>query len=218
MSSMKNIASGFAYYLSDELNYDQRQCETVRYGLELIIGTLIKSFVILTISYFLGIMPLAIALSVTSILFRVLAGGAHFSTYSRCLTFSLISVTCISYVSIALSRVINNIEALFLILGLALIGYWFVNTWAPADNPNKPIKRKEGRLLYKKLSKTYVLSWTTIIALVTITSWQSPLIAAICLASAGGFTMQILSISPACYRLVSVVDDRLNGLQARGGE
>lgn len=216
MTSMRNIASGFSFILADELGFDQKQRETVRYGLEIILATLVKGLVIIPISYILGILPYVLALFGTSMSMRMLSGGTHLSTYWRCLSFSMISSLFISYLSITLSRFTDSAGVLFIIFGLAFTGYLFVNAWSPADNPNKPINRKEKRDLYKKLSKVYVLLWSITITLIILTYWQNPLVVAICLASAGGFTLQILSISPISHQLGSLAEGYLDRLQAKG--
>lgn len=216
MVSMRNIASGLAFFLSGELGFDQRQRETVRYGLEIILATLIKGLIITSISYSLGILPYVFALFATTMSLRTFSGGAHFSTYWRCLAFSIISSIFISYLSIAMYGFTGSTGALIIIIGLASTGYLFVNAWSPADNPNKPIKREEKRVLYKKLSKLYVLLWAATVTLIIFTYRHNPIVATICLASAGGFGLQILSISPESYRLVLLVENYLNGLQARG--
>lgn len=216
MASMQSIASNISGYIANELSLNREQGDTIRYGLEIILGTLIKGFVVLTIASILGIVPYVIAALVTSISLRLLSGGTHFRTYWRCMTFSVITAICISYAAIAATAFVNGTGVALIVAGLAIIGYCFVSVWAPADNPNKPIKRKEKQEMYKRLSRLYVLIWATITAVIAIISGQNSLSLALCLASAGGFILQILSISPVSHRLAGSTDDYLDKLRARG--
>jgi accessory gene regulator B len=216
MTSISSIASNLANHIANELSFDRQKGDTIRFGLEIILETIIKAVVILTISYLLGIMPYVLAIFATSMTLRMLSGGAHFKTYGRCLTFSLITSICISYVALAVAPLVAITGILFIVVAFALVGFYFVNRWAPADNPNKPIKSKEKREIYKMLSELYIPLWASTITISAFSLWQTPSLLALLLASAGGFILQLLSIAPTSYRLAGFVDNQLDKLSEWG--
>lgn len=213
MSSVQGIAINFAHYITDELNFDKRQGDVIRFGLEIILETLIKLTIVFTVAYLLGITPYVLAIFVTSISLRFVSGGAHFKTYWRCLTFGLITSVGLSYGSMLATPMLGGSGILFSTVAVAFIGFYFVGLWAPADNPSKPIKGQQKRQAYKRLSALYVALWVVTVILIIVTNKQSELITGICLASVGSFALQMISISPPSYRLAGLVDDYIDKLR-----
>ncbi|HEY3374806.1 MAG TPA: accessory gene regulator B family protein [Candidatus Aquicultor sp.] len=215
MANMQSVAANISRYIGSELGFDHEQRETVRYGLEIILGSLIKALVILMVSLILGIVPYVFALLATSISLRILSGGTHFRTYMRCLSFSVVTTVCISFVAIAAAPFMDAPDIIITIAFSALIGLYFIHMWAPADNPKKPIKGKAKQAMYRRLSSLFVVLWATLIILITLTS-PAMMTMTMCLSSIGGFILQIVSISPLSYRFGGLAEDRLDSLYAHG--
>lgn len=210
MADLRTTAVGFSQYLARELDIDARDAEVIRYGLEIILGSLIKGATIIGVSYLLGITPYVLTALGTSSVLRLLSGGAHCSSYSRCLVFgSAISVVIGSLAPVA-GPYFNGLMMLVLIMFTALTGLFFVNRWAPADTPGKPIKRPEKRERFRKYALLYVVVWNVALTLFVLLRGAEASSLSLALASAGGLLAQVVSLSPAGYRLIGRIDDGLS--------
>ncbi len=209
MVTLRNTAAEFAQYLGRELNFDQKDTETVRYGIEIILGAFIKGLLIIVISYWIGIIPYVLAVLATSSVLRLLSGGVHFSTYGRCLVLGTVMMVFTGSVSLIIGPYVKKDLMLLLIMLTALTGLYFVKKYAPADNCNKRITKEDKRLKYKKLSLIFVITWTIVITFIIIVCKEAPLTYALVLASTGGFLGQIFSLCPAGYRLLGGIDNML---------
>ena len=209
MVTLRNTAAEFAQYLGRELNFDQKDTETVRYGIEIILGALVKGLFIIVISYWIGIIPHVLAVLTTSSGLRLLSGGVHCSTYGRCLVLGSSMMVLTGIVSLTISPLMNKKLMLLLIMLTALTGLYFVKKYAPADNCSKPITKEVKRKQYKKLSMFFVIIWTIVITFITLAYRQSPSTYSLVLASIGGFLGQIFSLCPAGYRLIGSIDNGL---------
>ncbi|PKM47545.1 MAG: hypothetical protein CVV03_02705 [Firmicutes bacterium HGW-Firmicutes-8] len=209
MVTLRNTASEFAQYLGRELNFDQKDAETVRYGIEIILGAFIKGLFIIVISYWIGIIPYVLAVFATSSILRLLSGGVHCSTYGRCLVLGTAMMVLTGWASLIISPYVRKDLMLLLIMLTALTGLYFVKKYAPADNCNKSITKEAKRVRYKRLSLFFVITWTVVIAFVIIICWESPSTYSLVLASIGGFLGQIFSLCPAGYRLIGSIDNVL---------
>ncbi|MFZ5639685.1 MAG: accessory gene regulator ArgB-like protein [Bacillota bacterium] len=209
MVTVKSAACGLAYYLARELNFDRKDAETIRYGMEIIFGALIKGMIIIGISWWLHITPYVLAAVITSGSFRLLAGGVHCHTYGRCLVLGSTVAVFIGSLAPVIGYRLNPNFLLSSVVLAALIGLGFVHKWAPADTPAKPVTREEKRKKFKKLSFLYVITWTVIMFVFILLGRQIPSIIPLAMASLGGFLFQTFSLCPAGYRLVGTVDTLL---------
>jgi len=208
MVDIKNTASGLARYLACELDLDPKNTEVIRYGMEIILGALLKGLIIFGFSYWLGIVPYVLAALITSSIFRLLSGGAHCNTYMRCLIFSLTILLLIGILSRLISPYVKETSLLLSVIAQALVGLYFVKKWVPVDNPNKPIpSEKKGK--FKKLSAIYVITWATVMILSLFNRAEISVTYPVILASMGGFTVQLLSLCPAGCRMIGRIDRML---------
>lgn len=210
MAVIRNTASEVAEFLAHELNIEQRDAETIRYGMEIIIGILIKGVVIISVAYWLGITPYVLVALATFGSFRILSGGVHCNTYSRCLAFTLALGVLIAKSSIVIDSYFNNNSLLLLIVLTTVTGLYSVKKWAPVDTPNKPINRKEKRDKFQKLSISYVFSWSAFMILFIYTRSDMQSTIPLALASIGGFLAQVLSLWPIGCRLTGKFDYMLS--------
>jgi len=207
MVNIKSIASGFAFYLADEFSIDERSMQTIRYGLEIIIGLILEGMIVMLIAYMLGIVPYVLASLITSISFRLLSGGVHFSTYIRCTVFSTLTAIFISYLAIELEPFLNITTLLCAVTLIGITGLYFVIKWAPADTSNKPITKENKRYRLKRLSELYVFVWAIALVVLILALPRTALLYSLFLASTGGFILQMVSICPLCYRLASFTEE-----------
>ena len=209
MVTLRNTATEFADYLGSELNFDQQDIETVRYGIEIILGAFIKGLFIIVISYWIGIIPYVLAVLATSSILRLLSGGVHCSTYGRCLVLGTAMMVLTGWASLIISPYVRKDLLLLLITLAALTGLYFVRKYAPADNCNKRITKEAKRAKYKRLSLFFVIIWAAGITFIILVCRQAPSTYSLVLASIGGFVGQIFSLCPAGYRLISSIDNVL---------
>ena len=64
---------------------DDERAEIINYGLHLIIGELPKTFIILGLSYFLGVFKLTLLTVILLLPYRAVSGGFHLKTHIGCI-------------------------------------------------------------------------------------------------------------------------------------
>ncbi|MDT3698018.1 MAG: accessory gene regulator B family protein [Thermincola sp.] len=203
--SIRQISFYLSKYLARELHLEQKESDTIRYGLEIIIGAVIKGLIIIGLSYIFRILPFVLAALATSGLFKLLSGGAHCNTFGRCLIFSIIALLGIGGLAPELGRSVNEKGMILLVLLSTIVGLYAVKKWAPVDTPNKPITKKEKKERYRQLSLLYVFAWGLGITLLIIfTKTTGPF--SLVLASIGGLLIQTFSLTPIGIQFTERVD------------
>ena len=209
MATRRNTAGELAHYLAKEVNLNEQDAATVRYGLELILGSIIKVSVVTAVSWWLGITLYVLTALLTSSLFRLLAGGVHCHTYWRCVVLGLVTSVLIGSLAPAIGSMVDGESLLLLILLTVLVGLYGVQKWAPADNPNKPIINQKKRMKFRQLSFLYVIVWGGVLTALIFSGYQVQVTFPLAVASLGGFLVQVFSLSPVGYRLVGAIDSIL---------
>ncbi len=206
MVTIGNVASAVAFYLRDELGVDEGDVDVIRFGLEIVLGALLKVVAITLVSYLLGIMPLVLAVLLTSSSFRLVSGGVHFHTFARCTAFSIFSAVFIGYIAMMFGPRLNATELVLVIGCVALVGYHITLRWAPADTEHKPITNESKKRKLKMLSRIYVFLWAAIATVVVMLLHQTPFLHSMVIASIGGFALQVISIIPFTYRCIAHIE------------
>ena len=128
---------------------DERE-EIINYGLQLVIGEIPKTILILLIAYILGVFRLTLLAVLFILPYRTFSGGVHLKTHIGCLF-----ATTITYVGNAfLSKYIvlsTNIKYLF-VIAIWVFSIFMIKLYAPADTESVPILRKKERNFKKVLS------------------------------------------------------------------
>lgn len=208
MTSLKQFCTSIAQGLGNELNMDNRAIETVRFGMEIIVGAIIKGIVVFGMSYIMGILPIVTAALITSGILRLLSGGAHCSSYSRCLLFGTVITLANGLVVKLVYRSITPTYLFLIILLTALFGLIVIKKWAPLESGNKPIKNGDRRKKFKEVSTLFVLFWSLSILLFTILGGDTRL----SLGSIGGLAIQVLSVSPYGCGAIHRIDHWLKNI------
>jgi accessory gene regulator B len=201
MSGLRNVAIGVAHYLGEELQLDAKDTDAVRFGLETFLGMIINVSIIIGIAWWLGIVPYVLSALVSSSILRLVSGGAHCSTYLRCLILGTIIMLGIGQ----LATMILISQALLFVLLIFLVVWsgYNIYKWVPADTPAKPIISSAKKKIYRKLSYIYIAVWTVVVSILAISREE---VAALMLASIGGVGWQIFSITPAGYRFIATIE------------
>lgn len=145
-----------------EIN-DER-AEIINYGLQLIIGEIPKTFVLLAIAYLCGVLELSVLALLLIMPYRTFSGGVHLKTHTGCIIGTSLFYTGCALFSkyVVLTQYVKyTLIALTWIFSMVMI-----KLYAPADTENVPILRKKDRDLKRKLS--YVTMTLTLIVAIIV--------------------------------------------------
>jgi len=128
------ISKKLANSLGTTLMTSAEQIEIYAYGLEIILGAVIKLILILFLALLLGTLDTTIILFIFFALFRCFGGGAHLSTYPRCLVFGVCLIVGLGY----LAQTTISIHALIILSALSLaLNIFTCIKWVPAGTEKK---------------------------------------------------------------------------------
>ncbi|MBO5348664.1 MAG: accessory gene regulator B family protein [Clostridia bacterium] len=174
---------------------DDERAEVIRYGLELMIGEVPKFFIMLIISYILGIFKYFIISFFIICTYRFFSGGIHLKSHLGCvlgttiLYFGNIFISKIIYFPNIISKIIFSI----IVLGFSFI---MITLYAPADTENVPILRKKDRNI-KKICSYIVVTFLTVISFFI----NNQIISNMCII---GILLQSITITKALYKIFNV--------------
>lgn len=172
---------------------DDERAEVINYGLQILIGEVPKTFIMLLIAYLLGVFKLTLITFLILMPYRTFSGGLHLKTHIGC-----IITTCAFYCGTALLAkyiVLSNIAKYILIILLGIFGIFMIKLYAPADTENVPILSKKIR------KQKQILSYVTfIIGLIIALFIKNNIISNIIIF---GYLMQTCMITKLAYRLTN---------------
>lgn len=167
------------------------KAEVILYGLQLIIGEIPKMFLLLGLSFLLGIGWYMVFAYIVIMPYRAVSGGFHLHTHIGCILGSAIFY----YGNILISKflILDNIQK-YILVGVSFIfGTIMVTKYAPADTENLPIISKKERKTKKILSYITLVVTLAVSLLVKDSILSNILII--------GVTLQTLSITRIVYML-----------------
>lgn len=196
---LHKLAQRIAEYLSHELSLDNSRKAIITYGMESVLGGIVKLFVFITIPLSLGILPQTWAALGTSAFFRFPAGGAHCTAFYRCLIGALFTFTFLGALAQAIAGFFPVNIIFFLSISIGLLG---IMLWVPADTKTKPVTRNNKKVKAKlwayAVLSSYILLWL---------KYDIPpdLLLAACL----GLLTQVFTVTPWGYRTMEILDQFL---------
>jgi accessory gene regulator B len=131
---------------------DDEKAEVINYGLQNIVGEIPKIFIMLGISYFLGIFWLTLFTFISLFLYRGASGGVHLKTHIGCIILTTIFYCGIPFISKYF--VLSNMTKYIAIICTWIFGIIMIKLYAPADTENVPILDKKIRR--KKQMVSYI--------------------------------------------------------------
>jgi accessory gene regulator B len=191
-----DLAVRLASTLSAELKTTRPQA-VMAYGLEIIIGALVKLACFVALPLALGILPQVAAAFLAGSAFRLAAGGAHCTAFYRCLASSLAVFCCLGFLARYLGS--YSLPVKTIVAGTAMLSLLIALRLAPADTPAKPITNPVYRKRLKMISLAVITTYTMVML-------SAPLPAGIVLAASFGLLAQVFTITPVGYRFIDVVD------------
>lgn len=211
MVDLNKLAGVVAAHMAQATGLEKDKTDQLRFGLEIIMGTLIKGAILFSLAYLLNVLPqVALALAAGG-LFRLLSGGAHCTSYWRCLVLGVTVYLFIGLAAVSIANLItlkwfNAMVGTFIFIAIAC-----TVKWAPGEVPYRTMVRRQISK-FKVLSLLYLSLWAgLVIYLVNGTNYSLFLAALLALA------MQTLSFTPWGYGLVARVDGLMAKLAGKGG-
>ncbi|NMB33661.1 MAG: accessory gene regulator B family protein [Clostridium sp.] len=161
------------------------------FGLQVVIGAIVKGFLLLLLSAMTGTLVSSIVIVITFVLLRTIAGGYHMNTYGKCIGISLGMFLMSAVISKYTPHMWNGFSIRLILLPTFVLSFLSLVKWAPADNPNRPITSKKEAKKFKALSIFYILVWFAInLVLVYFNQYMFSL--ALCF----GVILEVFTITP----------------------
>ena len=190
---IENICNKLTLRIRKEMpEVDDERAEVINYGLQLVIGEVPKTFVLLIIAYICGVLELSIIALLAIMPYRLTSGGVHLKTHIGC-----VIGTSLFYVGSSLLSKYVVIEPLYIKYILIGITWVFsvimIKLYAPADTENLPILRKKERKQKQILSYIIITSEILIAIFIKNTTISGIIIF--------GDFIQTLTITRIAYRV-----------------
>ncbi|NLI14489.1 accessory gene regulator ArgB-like protein [Pelotomaculum propionicicum] len=201
--SLYSTSSKIATYIIKEAELGSGRTDSVRYGLEIILGAIIKGVVLLASAYFLGILPQVIIALTCGSLLRLVSGGAHCTSYLRCLSCGLVIYLCTGEIAKYLEKLLSLDLLPAVLLPCYLIMALCTCLWAPAEVPYRTINYEE-RIPFRTLTMVLLTVLLTA-AFLSIGHIRLSFIMAGILA----LLAQTLSFTPLGYKIIGKIDKLL---------
>lgn len=132
-------------YIENNTYVDESEKEIIRFGLSMMIISIIALMVAVVISFMMGMLIEGILLLVSIIVLRQYAGGYHAKSQSICAVIScLIYSACLLFIKHSL---MNGVIQLVLCVAAILVIFFL----APVDNANNELSISEKKQLGKKV-------------------------------------------------------------------
>ena len=172
---------------------DDEKAEVINFGLQILLGEVPKTFIMLAIAYLLGVFKLSLITFLILIPYRGFSGGFHLKTHIGC-----IISTCTFYCGTALLAkyiVLRSITKYISIILLAIFGIIMIKLYAPADTEDVPIISPKIR------KQKQILSYISfIIGLLIASLINNNIISNIIIF---GYLMQTCMITRLAYKLTN---------------
>ncbi|SCY50596.1 accessory gene regulator ArgB-like protein [Alkaliphilus peptidifermentans] len=132
-----------------------------RYGLELIIITILKGAGLLILAAIIGIVKETIVFIIFFTSLRVQAGGVHSQSVWKCFVITCLMTFSAIYISKLIPQDYEKIYQYFMMI-FALMGIWL---FAPMDTPNRRLNAKEKKKYRKRSIATIIIACFVIISI-----------------------------------------------------
>jgi len=198
---LNELAGVIASHMAEVTELENEKIDTLRFGMEIILGALIKGIVLFSLAYILGILPHVTIALATAGLFRMVSGGAHCTSYGRCLTFGVLVYLFLGRFSL----VVEPFLTLEIVTGLAgcvtFAAILCTIKWAPGEVPYRTMDGQREITMFKILSLFYLILWLGLILYVV-----SKIDCSISLAAILALVVQTVSFTPWGYGLTASAD------------
>ena len=204
--TLPGVSNHIALYLSRNTLSDTDNSEIYAYGLEILLGATIKLLVILVSAWLLKSLSTTLVVLITYAALRCFGGGAHMSTYFKCL---LVGSTIIVSLGILSNHNLDSNLLYYLVIIAAISALVVCFKWVPGDTAIKPILDPGICSRQKMKMSIVILLWSSaVICLIHLN------LNALALAMILGCVFAVFLITPWGYRLFELIDKYV----LRGGD
>lgn len=172
---------------------DDERTQVINYGLQILIGEIPKIFIVLLMSWILGIFKLTLITFILIMPYRSVSGGFHLHTHIGCIIATTLTYCGTAFVSQYI--VLNDIVKYILILLIWIFSMAMIKLYAPADTEEVPIL--ETKVRQKKQLASYIIATISLIAAIFI---RDNVISNILII---GTLLQTLAITKVMYKLTN---------------
>lgn len=196
--TLSTVSNQIALYLGKNLASDQGKMEIYAYGMEILLGAAIKLLIVLALAWIIDVLNTTLIVLVTYAALRWFGGGAHMSTYFKCL---ILGTTII----VGMGRLSQFNMDMHLLTKLAMVtlfwAFYVCLKWAPGDTEKKPIREREIRLRQKGKMAIMIAVWGVVIIYLVQHCLNTYVLAMIL-----GCISSVFFITPWGYRLFALLD------------
>jgi len=204
--SIHDLAVKCAAYLAQELGSDARQELRMSYGMEVLLGEIVKITCLVLLSWKLGILLEVLSITIAAGTLRLASGGEHCSEYYRCLVGGTVCFILLGWGVHYLNFYFTGSGAYITIALSILLSWGVLFKYAPGETENKPIKNEKERVEFRRLS----LIITATYGIVMIIFMNNYLLRPLVLPILVGMVEQTFTVTPWGYRFMHSVDEALN--------
>lgn len=199
-----NFSKLLAGKLADSIGWRDK-INILAYGLELVLGELFKFGMLIIISIYFRVLVPTLLILAAALPFRLVSGGGHCSTQSRCTILTVLVYVFLSFIGNRLTIIITPNLTLILLPLITAITLIIIRLWVPRENPHRKIESISEITRFKRLSNLFVLLWVTS-CLVLYLLAKDNTFERYFLFTAIGIILQDFAVSPVGYRFVSMVE------------
>lgn len=201
---MYDIASCLARHMANEVGIEQSKVDKIRFGLEIILGEIIKIVILIVSAFILDVLPGALFAMISLGIFRLVSGGAHCEDYWRCLTFGILVFLGGGKLGLETASYLTHEIMVNTITACAVIMFVLVLAWAPGEVIYRKI-RPEERTMFKVLSLLFLVSWCGGTVYFILPQSIPAAVAGLI-----GMLVQAISFTPLGYRSIDSFDINLS--------
>jgi len=203
--NINDVSSKIASCIARELNYNNLKEASLVFGLELLLGAVIKTTCIMLLAWFFGIFRETLIIVMASGSLRIVSGGEHCSAFHRCLIGGTVVFLAIGF----LSSQIAGLVSFRILVSFSLISFFliliFLLKYAPGDTANKPITKEKEKKRYRNLSLLVTIVYFLILFILLYLRIFMETVFLITV----GLLWQSFMITPLGYRFIWRVDSIL---------
>lgn len=153
--TIEKISQSVVAFIYRNMQVDDEMAEVYKYGIEIIVSSLINFLLILISSLILGDLLAGIVFMTLFVLLRSYTGGYHAETYLRCNIAFIVTFLAVFFVA----RIVSNLNCNE-VIGLILLGTAYIPIWifAPVKNRHKYLSKEKIHLSRIISTAIYVIS------------------------------------------------------------
>ncbi|GAB6137462.1 accessory gene regulator ArgB-like protein [Halanaerobaculum tunisiense] len=197
--SYEETVQELSSYIGQELNLTAKKEDRIRFGIEILISTVISLSFSLILAWLLGIFKPVVFILFTSAILKVVSGGIHLKSVWECASFGAVIINLLGLISLEIKEVVYDhwllvlvVSSLYIISSLLL--------WSPAEVAEKPIKDKRHRRKLRLISLVLAILLLTMVFL-SFYLYQDRFVL-VNVSIILGLLFQAVTINPLAYKLL----------------